>query len=439
MTAKKSPLLKLSASALKVYKDCPRKYYFQYILKPPIEKKEAPHLDIGNFVHHVLEAFHNTTMDGSVPQEEWNALLSKICKEQVSKWPKLTKDNKVASKEMLKNYLGIIKEATPDVLSNEQSFSIMLDENTLIRGFIDRIDRDPERGYNIVDYKGLALDTPIPTPNGWTTMGELKVGDYVFGSDGKPTLITVKSGIHNRPCYKITFNDQSEVVCDNIHLWDVDLIRKNSEVRYSGVIDADELYDRFCTEDGRAYGEFVIHHPLSISDEHLKILGFSSMSDFIGKGEYSIIHKMEKVISVPTQCISVDAEDSIYLCGPKGKKTHNTGKSKYLDEFQLLIYGIYLLDQYPEVENFKGSYICLAENAKVLPYNFTRTDVERCKADIVATAQKIREDQTWEMKPQFLCSYCDYEKICPAMVNGNRFVRGASKSNNDWTKKSTGE
>ena len=37
--------------------------------------------------------------------------------------------------------------------------------------------------------KALALDTPLPTPTGWTTMGELKRGDYVLGRDGKPTRV----------------------------------------------------------------------------------------------------------------------------------------------------------------------------------------------------------------------------------------------------------
>src|SRR3954467_7708238 len=37
--------------------------------------------------------------------------------------------------------------------------------------------------------KVLALDTPIPTPAGWTTMGQLKVGDNVFGADGQATRV----------------------------------------------------------------------------------------------------------------------------------------------------------------------------------------------------------------------------------------------------------
>jgi replicative DNA helicase len=32
--------------------------------------------------------------------------------------------------------------------------------------------------------KALALDTPLPTPTGWTTMGEVRVGDMLIGANG---------------------------------------------------------------------------------------------------------------------------------------------------------------------------------------------------------------------------------------------------------------
>lgn len=68
--------------------------------------------------------------------------------------------------------------------------------------------------------KALAVNTPIPTPSGWSTMGELKSGDQVFGMDGKPCAVLCNSGIqHNRKCYKITFDDGSETVADAEHLW----------------------------------------------------------------------------------------------------------------------------------------------------------------------------------------------------------------------------
>lgn len=72
-----------------------------------------------------------------------------------------------------------------------------------------------------LDWKGLPLDTPIPTPTGWTTMGELKVGDEVFGSDGLACRVVGKSEIHNNPCYRIDFDDKTSIICDDDHLWNV--------------------------------------------------------------------------------------------------------------------------------------------------------------------------------------------------------------------------
>src|ERR1019366_10034823 len=42
--------------------------------------------------------------------------------------------------------------------------------------------------------KALSLDTPIPTPTGWTTMGALKVGDVVFDERGKPCNVVATIG-----------------------------------------------------------------------------------------------------------------------------------------------------------------------------------------------------------------------------------------------------
>jgi len=70
--------------------------------------------------------------------------------------------------------------------------------------------------------KALALDTKIPTPTGWTTMGELKVGDEIFGSSGKPTKVTfVTDVMENRKCYKMKFSSGDEIIADAEHQWSV--------------------------------------------------------------------------------------------------------------------------------------------------------------------------------------------------------------------------
>lgn len=68
--------------------------------------------------------------------------------------------------------------------------------------------------------KGLALDTPIPTPDGWRTMGELRPGDEVFDSSGKPTKVLFVSPVHiGLRCWRLTFSDGSSIVADEQHRW----------------------------------------------------------------------------------------------------------------------------------------------------------------------------------------------------------------------------
>lgn len=68
--------------------------------------------------------------------------------------------------------------------------------------------------------KALALDTPIPTPSGWTTMREISAGDFVIGEDGHPVrVIAVSDVMVNRPCYRVAFDNGSSIVADEGHLW----------------------------------------------------------------------------------------------------------------------------------------------------------------------------------------------------------------------------
>ena len=69
--------------------------------------------------------------------------------------------------------------------------------------------------------KALSLDTQIPTPLGWKTMGELHAGDVVFGADGKPSKIIAESEIFNKPMYAVTFEDGSVIKTSADHIWTV--------------------------------------------------------------------------------------------------------------------------------------------------------------------------------------------------------------------------
>lgn len=61
----------------------------------------------------------------------------------------------------------------------------------------------------------------IATPEGWTTMGEVSVGDKVLTPDGMSASVTDKIPNGIRDVYKITFDDGSSAECGHEHLWDV--------------------------------------------------------------------------------------------------------------------------------------------------------------------------------------------------------------------------
>jgi hypothetical protein len=98
-------------------------------------------------------------------------------------------------------------------------------EETIIEGKLDRKGhtrgmKDAQRMYN---YWPLSLDTPIPTPTGWTKMGDIEVGDTILDDAGKPTNVRGMSDVFlDRKCFRVTFDDGSEIVADAEHPWVVE-------------------------------------------------------------------------------------------------------------------------------------------------------------------------------------------------------------------------
>lgn len=91
--------------------------------------------------------------------------------------------------------------------------------------------------------KALALDTPLPTPSGWTTMGDVRIGDTLFDDCGRKCRVVMKSEVFvGHDCYRVTFGDGESIVCDAGHLWQVEDIygRRNPYVR-----DTEWLSSRF--------------------------------------------------------------------------------------------------------------------------------------------------------------------------------------------------
>ena len=92
--------------------------------------------------------------------------------------------------------------------------------------------------------KALALDTPLPTPSGWTTMGDVAVGDLLYDAQGRPTRVVGATEVMvDRPCFEVGFSDGSVIVADAEHQW----LTETRAARKSKWA-ADNLYNRARTQ-----------------------------------------------------------------------------------------------------------------------------------------------------------------------------------------------
>jgi replicative DNA helicase len=156
--------------------------------------------------------------------------------------------------------------------------------------------------------KALALDTPLRTPTGWTTMGAVEVGDELVGADGRPTLVVAATEVMtDRPCYEVEFSDGSVIVADAEHQWRVDIYA----AAYALVGPAGR-HSRLCD---------VVMTTARIA-MHRGVVELHDTATGSPRTRYVV--EVRPVPSVPVRCVQVDNADHMYLAGPAMVPTHNS-------------------------------------------------------------------------------------------------------------------
>ena len=131
----------------------------------------------------------------------------------------------------------------------EKPFWLFPWQEQVIRDIFGIVDENGKRQFRTAfveigkkNGKQLALDTPIPTPEGFTSMEELRVGDTVFDEKGRPCHVVAKSEVDDtEQAYKLTFKDGSSIVAGARHLWDCEYIySKRKAVEWT----TEEIYNR---------------------------------------------------------------------------------------------------------------------------------------------------------------------------------------------------
>jgi len=167
---------------------------------------------------------------------------------------------------------------------------------------------DGEGGPEVYTVAPLALDTPILTTSGWTTMGELRVGDQVFAEDGRPARVTYLSPVVLRKMYRVRFDDGSELIATDNHLWTVEKRYtpcKGASQKYKTVTVSTEEIAGSVTYGGRPRYRIKVAAPLRFDPKPLPIdpyvLGIwlgdgrsNRGAIVVDKGDFEIVREIEK-------------------------------------------------------------------------------------------------------------------------------------------------
>ncbi len=173
--------------------------------------------------------------------------------------------------------------------------------------------------------KALALDTPLPTPAGWTTMGQVQAGDHLIGADGKPTQVVAATEVmHGRPCYEVEFSGGDVIVADENHQW----LTWSDLAGYSGlvppqVVTTGEIRRTLRCEAGlrRSNHAVALTAPIRLTGVAAE---WVSPPPVLRHEPWQYVMDVRPAQSRPVRCVQVDSADHLYLAGRGMIPTHNS-------------------------------------------------------------------------------------------------------------------
>ncbi len=183
--------------------------------------------------------------------------------------------------------------------------------------------------------KGNLPSTKVATPLGWSTMGELRVGDFVTNPEGGATRV---KGVYPRgrmEMFRVTFSDDSSVVCSADHLWNVQTTTQKFRGQPYKTLELQEIVSRglyFANGNAKHYIPMTapveyLGHPLPV---HPYLLGY-----ILGNGGLS---GTSNVISIP-DAETVDRLNTMMVTPLRPKKGNeydftikDGGVNPYLEE-----------------------------------------------------------------------------------------------------------
>ena len=167
--------------------------------------------------------------------------------------------------------------------------------------------------------KQLALHTPIPTPYGFTTMGDIQIGDELFDEKGNICHVIAKSPVdYEEQGYIIRFKDGEEIIAGARYLWTGEL---TNGTRRKRTITTEELYQRSCDANGCYRFRIPIAEAFTTTEKELPVDPYL-MGYWLGNG-----NAVKPEITIQT-CDIPEVLDRIWPWHKLKRRWKNTGDSE---------------------------------------------------------------------------------------------------------------
>jgi predicted phage terminase large subunit-like protein len=154
-------------------------------------------------------------------------------------------DEAKAREAAQEHYLDFVKLMWPGFISGRHH-KIMADAfERVAKGELKRLI------INMPPRHDLKLSEEVPTTSGFKRIQDIACGDYVFGPDGAPRLVTGKSPVNRKPTYTVTTSDGASVTVSEDHLWTV-RFRCCADDPYI-TLSTKDLYERQCRIKGASH------------------------------------------------------------------------------------------------------------------------------------------------------------------------------------------
>lgn len=172
--------------------------------------------------------------------------------------------------------------------------------------------------------KASDLRHKILTTDGWKTIGTLREGDYVFHPSGEPTRVTQLHPVGQWDTWEVEISDGTVLTTSGEHLFTVEeFVGKSKRVRRT-------LDVRTMAREGR----FNLRLP-DVNKDELYAQGVPE--EVLGSFQNGrTIINVRRVPPVDARCITVEAEDGLYLMEESMVVTHNSPFAAALCLFELL-------------------------------------------------------------------------------------------------------